>query len=61
VSISQQRLKELAGRSDQDIYYSDIPELDDRFFAIAELADQNKKENTLQDTPGLCGLLKNHL
>ena len=35
--ISQTRLKELASRSDQQIDYSDIPELDEVFFEKAKL------------------------
>lgn len=35
--ISQTRLKELASRSDQQIDYSDIPELDEAFFEKAKL------------------------
>ena len=35
--ISQTRLKELASRSDQQIDYSDIPELDEAFFQKAKL------------------------
>lgn len=35
--ISQTRLKELASRSDKQIDYSDIPELDEAFFEKAKL------------------------
>ena len=35
--ISQTRLKELATRSDKQIDYSDIPELDEAFFEKAKL------------------------
>lgn len=35
--ISQTRLKELASRSDKQIDYSDIPELDEAFFEKAQL------------------------
>ena len=35
--ISQTRLKELASRSDQQIDYSDIPELDEAFFEKAKI------------------------
>ena len=35
--ISQARLKELAARSDEEIDYSDIPELDEAFFEKAKL------------------------
>lgn len=35
--ISQTRLKELASRSDEQIDYSDIPELDQAFFEKAKL------------------------
>jgi uncharacterized protein (DUF4415 family) len=37
MSISPQRLKALETRSNEDIDYSDIPELDESFFAAAEL------------------------
>ncbi len=35
--ISQTRLKELASRSEKQIDYSDIPELDEAFFEKAKL------------------------
>ncbi|MBT9370492.1 BrnA antitoxin family protein [Rhizobium sp. CSW-27] len=37
MSISPNRLRALAERSDEAIDYSDIPPLDDRFFEAAEL------------------------
>ncbi|TRL43478.1 BrnA antitoxin family protein [Rhizobium straminoryzae] len=37
MSISPNRVRTLAERSDDTIDYSDIPQLDDRFFEAAEL------------------------
>jgi uncharacterized protein (DUF4415 family) len=37
MSISDKRLKELAARPDEQIDYSDIPELGDEFWANAKL------------------------
>ena len=37
MNISDRRLKELSGRSDEDIDYSDIPELDKAFWDKARL------------------------
>jgi uncharacterized protein (DUF4415 family) len=42
--ISQQRLKALADRSDDQIDYSDIPELGDDFFKNARLVQPSHKE-----------------
>lgn len=39
MSISEKRLKELAAMKDQDIDYSDIPELDDEFWKNARVVD----------------------
>ncbi|MGF9692577.1 BrnA antitoxin family protein [Rhizobium sp. 0TCS1.26] len=41
--ISQQRLKTMAARADDAIDYSDIPELDERFFATAQLIQPSQK------------------
>jgi uncharacterized DUF497 family protein len=43
MTISAARLKELQSRSDADIDYSDIPELDDAFFETAELVTPSAK------------------
>lgn len=43
MSISPQRLKALETQSNEDIDYSDIPELDDRFFATAKLVQPTSK------------------
>jgi uncharacterized protein (DUF4415 family) len=43
MSISPQRLKVLAERSNEDVDYSDIPEVDDSFFATAELVQPTSK------------------
>lgn len=43
MSISPQRLKALETQSNEDIDYSDIPELDDRFFTTAKLVQPTSK------------------
>jgi uncharacterized protein (DUF4415 family) len=43
MSISPQRLKALETQSNEDIDHSDIPELDDRFFATAKLVQPTSK------------------
>ncbi len=47
--ISQTRLKELASRSDKQIDYSDIPELDEAFFDKAKLVrPADKRQITIR-------------
>ncbi|HLP67952.1 MAG TPA: BrnA antitoxin family protein [Rhizobium sp.] len=49
MTISKARLKELAARTDEQIDYSDIPELDDAFFRNAKLiAPSEKQQITLR-------------
>jgi len=43
-NISAKRLKELNERPDDKIDYSDIPELDERFFANMNLLDTSSKK-----------------
>lgn len=43
MTISAARLKELQARTDKDIDYSDIPELDDAFFETAEFVTPSAK------------------
>ena len=43
MTISAARLKELQSRSDAEIDYSDIPELDDAFFETAVLVTPSAK------------------
>ena len=43
MTISKKRLAEIASIRDEDIDYSDIPELDDTFWANAELKMPEKK------------------
>lgn len=43
MTISAARLKELQSRSDADIDYRDIPELDDTFFETAALVTPSAK------------------
>ena len=42
MSISEKRIKELAAKKDQDIDYSDIPELDDEFWKNARVVDPDR-------------------
>ena len=44
MSISKKRLKEIKAIKDEDIDYSDIPELDETFWNNAVLVRPNKKE-----------------
>jgi uncharacterized protein (DUF4415 family) len=44
MTISKKRLDEIAAIKDEDIDYSDVPELDDRFWANAELRMPNTKD-----------------
>lgn len=44
LSISKKRLAELKAIKDEDIDYSDIPELDDKFFERAELCMPEPKK-----------------
>ena len=44
MTISKQRLAEIAAIKDSDIDYSDIPELDDTFWANAELKMPQTKD-----------------
>ena len=44
MSISEQRLQELANRSDSNIDYSDIPELDENFWQTAKVHKPANKE-----------------
>jgi uncharacterized protein (DUF4415 family) len=43
MTISAARLKELQARQDQEIDYTDIPELDDTFFETAQLVSPSAK------------------
>ena len=44
MSISKKRLNEIKAIKDEDIDYSDIPELDETFWSNAVLVHPNKKE-----------------
>lgn len=49
MTISKKRLAEIASIRDEDIDYSDIPELDDNFWANAELKmPENKSRITVR-------------
>jgi len=49
MTISKKRLTEIASIRDEDIDYSDIPELDDTFWAKAELKmPENKSRITVR-------------
>jgi len=45
LSVSKERLNELASRSDDSIDYSDIPELDNEFWENAKVAPPRNKPN----------------
>lgn len=47
VSISDRRLKQLSARTDDQIDYSDIPELDDRFWSEARLIEPGEPKRQL--------------
>jgi len=44
MTISKKRLKEIKAIKDEDIDYSDIPELDERFWSNAKLIEPNTTE-----------------
>lgn len=44
MTISKERLKELASRGDEKIDYSDIPELDNEFWKNAVLVEPDKTQ-----------------
>ena len=49
MSISKKRLKEISDKKDENIDYSDIPELDERFWKNAKLLiPKNKKRITIR-------------
>lgn len=48
------RLKELAARSDSEIDYSDIPELDDDFWKNGKLTPPRIKPNVTLRCRGIC-------
>jgi uncharacterized protein (DUF4415 family) len=49
MTISKKRLAEIAAIKDEDIDYSDIPELDEQFWAKAELRlPENKDRVTIR-------------
>ncbi|WP_066122059.1 hypothetical protein [Geminocystis sp. NIES-3709] len=43
--MTEERMKEIEAMSDEDIDYSDIPELDDEWFKKAKLVDYSKGES----------------
>jgi len=45
LTVSKKRLKEIEAMKDEDIDYSDIPELDESFWANAELVEADTTEH----------------
>ncbi|EAZ94367.1 hypothetical protein [Crocosphaera chwakensis] len=50
--LSQEQLSRLEALSDEDIDYSDIPELDDNFWENAEIVNTDVTQNTVSSTLG---------
>ena len=42
MTIADKRLKELAARKDEDIDYSEIPELDEKFWSDARMVEPDR-------------------
>ena len=49
--MTSQRVEQLMSMSDEDIDYSDIPELDDDFFANAKVINYSDKPKTKPIAP----------
>ena len=53
MTLSKQRLAEIAAIKDSDIDYSDIPELDDTFWANPKLSCRKPKASTVRIDPDI--------